>query len=113
MRFYTNPGPDDPEVIGFASETEMSYEFHEFVVLRKNDVYYWSTDSGCSCPCPWDEHEFPGDFESGNAIQALNALDAWSKDIPVEDDGLRTKLMNAPIVITVSSSTTNDAKKAA
>jgi hypothetical protein len=99
MIFYTNPGPDDPEVVGFASETGLSYEFHEFAVLRRGGLYYWSSDRGCSCPMPWEDHAFPDDFQSGNAIEALNALDTWSKGITVEDDGLRTKLMNVPIII--------------
>jgi hypothetical protein len=99
MRFYSKPGPNDPEVVGFANETGMAYEFHEFAVLRKDGLYYWASDSGCSCPDPWENHEFPDDFQAGNALAALNALDEWSRGIPVEDDGLRTKLMNVPIVI--------------
>lgn len=87
------------EQVGYASESDLYYEYHDFMVLRKDDVYYWASDSGCSCPCPFEYLSFPGDFESGNAIQALNALDAWGSGIDVEDEGLRTKLMNAPIVI--------------
>ena len=97
VNFYGKlPEGAEVEVVGYASEADLCYQFYEFVVLRKDDVYYWSSDSGCSCPTPFENHVFPGDFESGNAVDALNALTAWSQGISVEDDGLRTKLMNAP-----------------
>lgn len=85
--------------VGYAHETDLDYQFNDFLVLEKDGVYYWSEDQGCSCPSPFESHVFPDDFQSGNAIHALNALTAWSEGIPVEDDGLRTKLMNAPIII--------------
>lgn len=100
MNLYEGGLPEGVKEVGYASETDLSYEFNEFLVLEKDGVYYWSSDCGCSCPAPFDYHDFPADFSSGNALQALNALDEWSKGIPVEDNGLRTKLMNAPIVIT-------------
>ena len=100
MNLYDGEMPVGVKTVGYASETDLSYEFSEFLVLEKDGLYYWSSDTGCSCPSPFDDHSFPDDFEHGNALQALNALDAWSEGIPVEDDGLRTKLMNAPIVIT-------------
>ena len=85
------------KVVGYASECDLSYEFHEFVVLYNEEerLYYWSSDSGCSCPAPFEYHEFPDDFSSGNSVEALNALTRWSTGIHVEDDGLRTKLMQA------------------
>lgn len=93
MDIYAIP---DTEVIGCAGESGLFYEFNEFIVLLHAGAYYWSSDSGCSCPSPFEDHQFPGDFESGNAVQALNALDEWSQGTPVDDDGLRTRLMSAP-----------------
>lgn len=87
--------PYDAEHIGTAYDPRMSYGFDEFMVLRLDGTYYWASDSGCSCPSPFQDHQFPADFESGNAIGALNALTEWSGDMPVDDDGLRTALMNA------------------
>jgi len=86
----------DVEVVGYAYELDLEYQFCEFLVLRKSDVYYWASDSGCSCPTPFEYHSFPGDFKSGNVIDALNALTEWSKGGKIEDNGLRTALMNAP-----------------
>lgn len=100
MNLYEGGLPEGVKEVGYASETDLSYEFNDFLVLEKGGVYYWASDVGCSCPSPFDYHTFPDDFGSGNALQALNALDEWSKGIPVEDNSLRTKLMNAPIVIT-------------
>jgi hypothetical protein len=85
----------DVECVGYAEHKGLYYEFDEFMVLRRGDLYYWAVDTGCSCPSPFDRHNFPDDFESGSAIDALNALTEWSEGIEVEDDGLRMKLMSA------------------
>jgi hypothetical protein len=85
----------DSEITGFASKSGLFYEFSDFVVLLHGGTYYWSSDSGCSCPSPFESHQFPDDFGSGNAVQALNALDEWSQGTPVDDDGLRTRLISA------------------
>jgi len=42
------------------------WQFYEFGVFRhpKNHGLYISTDSGCSCPSPWENHSWdnPDDF---------------------------------------------------
>lgn len=32
------------------------WEFYYAGVWEKSDGYYLSTDSGCSCPIPWENH---------------------------------------------------------
>lgn len=39
-----------------------SYQFYILLVVKREDGYYLSTDSGCSCPSPWENHRFPEDF---------------------------------------------------
>lgn len=39
-------------------DTAGSYEFDMFVIWKKldDDSLWWDTDSGCSCPSPFDDH---------------------------------------------------------
>lgn len=49
-----------------------SYQFYILMVVKKDDGYYLSTDSGCSCPTPWENHTFPESFTGPlTAEQAL------------------------------------------
>lgn len=62
-----------------------SYEFDKFIVWFKpktNEVF-WASDSGCSCPSPFEDHKFPSDF--GVTPFAVwdpleRALGEWKKD---------------------------------
>lgn len=62
MKFNENPYYD-PEKCGLeifeSIDTGGSYEFDMFVIWRKLDdnTLWWDTDSGCSCPTPFDPHE--------------------------------------------------------
>lgn len=49
-------------------------------------LYYWATDSGCSCPMPFEDHVFPDDYQSGNKFALLEALKA--KAASVNNHGL-------------------------
>jgi hypothetical protein len=71
------------ESAGFESfgeaDTGGGYDWNVFGVRLKDGVFYWSSDSGCSCNGPWDFLDFPQDFEGyGNAHDAIKALNAWS-----------------------------------
>lgn len=41
-----------------------AYEFHELILFRDttDGKLYVGTDSGCSCPSPFESHAFPSDF---------------------------------------------------
>lgn len=52
----------DPEHFGLVKVTEFErsepcYSFDTFVVWysKDNDTYYWGSDSGCSCPSPFED----------------------------------------------------------
>jgi len=61
-------GENAPRVITdveWVDELELdnaSYQFYILLVVKREDGYYLSTDSGCSCPTPWENHTFPESF---------------------------------------------------
>ena len=55
----------DPEHFGLVQVTEFertepSWSFDTFVVWysKDNDDYYWGSDSGCSCPSPFEDFSY-------------------------------------------------------
>ena len=69
----------DPEHYGLSIvgvvEEELSYEFDMFVIWTDGETYYWASDSGCSCPIPFEDTE----LIAGTARDALIDLEAWVK----------------------------------
>jgi hypothetical protein len=67
MKFNKNPYYD-PEECGLEIfddiDTAGSYEFDMFVIWRKLDdnTLWWGTDSGCSCPTPFEGFETLNDM---------------------------------------------------
>lgn len=56
---------------------EPDYSFSLFAVLRKDDGYYLSTDSGCSCPSPWESHgadDFTGPLTAEQVHEEVYSL---------------------------------------
>lgn len=62
MSWEHNP-VNEPEQFGFKRVVTVGelkdpfYDFYEFAVLEGEDGYYLSTDSGCSCPSPFESHD--------------------------------------------------------
>ena len=82
MGYYDNP-VSKPEDFGFVStigEIDLSqpdYSFDLLVVLEGKDGYYLSTDSGCSCPSPWESHtadDFTGPLTAEQAKEEITSL---------------------------------------
>lgn len=44
------------EVVGIAELAPPDYSFDYLAVLKNDKGYYIGTDSGCSCPSPWESH---------------------------------------------------------
>jgi hypothetical protein len=71
MKFNQNPYYS-PELCGLkilhSIDTADSYEFNLFVVWLKLDdnTIYWDTDSGCSCPSPFDSSDHGHDLKEIN-----------------------------------------------
>jgi hypothetical protein len=62
---YYSPEQYGLEPIGEINWYEPDYSFDLTVVwISVEGVYYWASDSGCSCPCPFEDTEF-ADLSSG------------------------------------------------
>lgn len=68
MKFTENPYYN-PEKCGLeifdTIDTGESYEYDMLVIWKKldNSVLYWDTDSGCSCPSPFDNSDHGHDLK--------------------------------------------------
>lgn len=68
MKFDNNPYYS-PELCGlkiiYEVDTADSYEFNKLVVWEKLDdkTIWWDTDSGCSCPSPFDNGDHSHDLK--------------------------------------------------
>ena len=57
------------------------YQFSIVGVWERPDGYYLSTDSGCSCPSPWESHtddDLNGPLTWGQAAEELRSIAATS-----------------------------------
>jgi hypothetical protein len=55
-----------------------AYEFDQFVIWRDGaGRYFWASDSGCSCPSPFEDVSNRDELEQGEARYALKALADW------------------------------------
>jgi hypothetical protein len=78
---YYSPEKFGLTVVGVGDEEDMSYEFDTFAVWTdENGRYYWASDSGCSCPAPFENYYSLDDLYSGTKQDALNDLNAWIGD---------------------------------
>jgi hypothetical protein len=95
---YYNPTEVGATVVG---EIDMggSYEFDIFLVLRSEATgkLYCATDSGCSCPTPFEDHSFSDDFRHLFSLAEFDqALADWHAKPPIEEvTELRRKVREA------------------
>lgn len=88
---YYNPEKFGLRTVGDVEWRNESYEFDMTVVWyhEENQRFYWASDSGCSCPSPFEAFtslEDP-DVSSGSAWQAIGMLTARHGERPdAEDD---------------------------
>lgn len=70
----------NPEAFGLRSvagiDVAGSYEFDMFEVWTDGAQLYWATDSGCSCPVPFDEVSL-SDLKCGGKKACLRAFDKF------------------------------------
>jgi hypothetical protein len=63
---YYSPEDFGLEIVG-TLEDEPNYDFNMVVVWKDKDgVAYWAHDSGCSCPCPFE------DYQTVDSLEVLN-----------------------------------------
>lgn len=69
MKFTDNNPYASPQLCGLEIFQELdtagSYEFDKFVIWKKlyDETLWWDTDSGCSCPSPFDNSDHGHDLK--------------------------------------------------
>jgi hypothetical protein len=78
MGIYYYPADAGLETIGEA-ETERDYDFDKFVVWRRlaDGMLLYATDSGCSCPSPFEDTDVNDLVEIGTYDEFSIALNEW------------------------------------
>lgn len=88
MNPYYNPEKLDLDMISF-DEPDLSYEYNTFCFWADKDgLVYYASDSGCSCPTPFENgHDRETRAEViatlgriGSIEQAESELKAWAQD---------------------------------
>jgi hypothetical protein len=90
---YYSPEKSGLEILDTVDQSRV-YEFDIFCVWRNlaTGELYWDTDSGCSCPTPFDDVELSG---PSTVAEIHAALDAWSNGTASADVAdLHNKLAN-------------------
>lgn len=72
---YYSPEKFGLTTVGEIEWEEPCYSFDTTVVLKdSNDVLYWASDQGCSCPMPFEDHDFPRQWRSGTFFDLADEL---------------------------------------
>lgn len=68
---YSNPENCGLKLLGGLYE-DLCYEFNDLIVLKHKESgkLFWATDSGCSCPTPFEGYTF--NDERDNDLNRLN-----------------------------------------
>lgn len=77
---YYSPEEFGLEIVGVADDPDVCYEFSTFVVWQdKAGQLYFADDSGCSCPCPFEDLGTIEDLGAPASVQEIHkALSEWS-----------------------------------
>lgn len=96
MKFNSNPyySPESCELeIFFEIDIAGSYEFDKFVIWKdKNNELFWDTDSGCSCPSPFDPSEDRHDLK----LIDYNSFSAFKEELSrfINNSGELSRIIN-------------------
>jgi hypothetical protein len=81
---YYNPEKYGLTVVGEIEWSEPCYSFDTTVVWKDKDgIYYWASDSGCSCPSPFEELNSLDDVDGSGDRNAVIAF--LQKDLDESD----------------------------
>ena len=73
---YDNPSHFGLEVLGTIEWDDYDYEFNMTLVAKDADgKLYWGSDSGCSCPSPFEDFCSLADLTTGTAEELDAHLD--------------------------------------
>lgn len=81
---YSSPEKHDLELVGEVQWDEPCWSFDLTVVWfeRYTGTFYWDSDSGCSCPSPFENVLSKDDLEKGTFHEAADALQARMQEQP-------------------------------
>jgi hypothetical protein len=75
VSLYYDPEDFGLTVVGEVEWSEPSYSFNRTVIWRDNyGQLYWASDSGCSCPSPFEWVDSLDQLERGGQFDAIVAL---------------------------------------
>lgn len=73
----------DPQAFGLtmvaSADIAGSWRFDKFVIWSDGDTLYWATDSGCSCPTPFEDYDRTN-LNTGSLNDILKAISSWGTD---------------------------------
>jgi hypothetical protein len=77
---YSEPGKLGLEIVGEADDELADYSFDKFVVWRdQQGRLYYASDSGCSCPSPFEDYKKVSDLTKATVAEIHAALDEWAQ----------------------------------
>lgn len=83
---YYNPDKFGLTIIGEVEWSEPCYSFDTTVVWKHEDgTFYWASDSGCSCPTPFEDYTSLEDLSSGTKWDAIKAIQDMNNPTNEED----------------------------
>lgn len=78
---YYDPADCGLDLVDTLEMPDLSYAFDYFCLWRDKDTgrYYYASDSGCSCPSPFEDYHSLDDLnETPNRRDLRAAADAWN-----------------------------------
>lgn len=75
--FYYNPEMSDLTIVADMEWSEPCYDFDQTVAWKdKEGNLYWASDSGCSCPMPFEDYTEVSQLTTGTKYDLFDELNA-------------------------------------
>lgn len=84
MNLYYSPEDYDLTLVGSIDWNDEPYSFDLTVVWKDKDGnLYWASDSGCSCPSPFEDFSNKDDLNTGSLQEFVNHInDIFERRFP-------------------------------
>lgn len=78
---YYNPEEFGLEIVDELEDPQADYSFNKIVVWKHKETkkLFWASDSGCSCPSPFENYQFSGPDRTN-----LGSMESSRKDFELE-----------------------------
>lgn len=88
---YVHPEKYGLEIVACVDAYEPDYSFDLFLILREKATgkLFVASDSGCSCPMPFEDHDFPQDFTEVKTWEDVKR--EYNAHFPENDYGWRNR----------------------